>query len=127
MPANVPEGGIWLSTRPADMRKSFDGLAALVRNELGGDVVSGGWFVFADRRRTMMKIIGFGPGGCWIWSQRLEQGLFAVPFGPRGAAAPLSRTDLQALLDGVDFAAVRRRKRYARPRVAGPGKISGIR
>ncbi|MDE0305265.1 MAG: IS66 family insertion sequence element accessory protein TnpB [Albidovulum sp.] len=66
MPANVPEGGIWLATRPADMRKSFDGLAAPVRNELGGDVVSGGWFVFADRRRTMMKIIGFGPGGCWI-------------------------------------------------------------
>ncbi|MDE0113120.1 MAG: IS66 family insertion sequence element accessory protein TnpB [Albidovulum sp.] len=66
MPANVPEGGIWLSTRPADMRKSFDGLVALVRSELGGDVVSGGWFVFADLRRTMMKILGFGPGGCWI-------------------------------------------------------------
>ena len=66
MPANVPEGGIWLSTRPADMRKSFDGLAALVRNELGGDVVSGGWFIFVNRKRTMMKIIGFGPGGCWI-------------------------------------------------------------
>ncbi|MDE0306887.1 MAG: IS66 family insertion sequence element accessory protein TnpB [Albidovulum sp.] len=127
MPANVPEGGIWLATRPADMRKSFDGLAAPVRNELGGDVVSGGWFVFADRRRTMMKILGFGPGGCWIWSQRLEQGLFAVPAGPRGESVPLSRTDFQALLNGVDFAAVRCRKRYARPRVAGPGKISNIR
>ncbi|MDE0532502.1 MAG: IS66 family insertion sequence element accessory protein TnpB [Albidovulum sp.] len=51
MPANVPESGIWLSARPADMRKSLDGLAAPVRNELGGDVVSGGWFVFDDRRR----------------------------------------------------------------------------
>ncbi|MDE0307875.1 MAG: IS66 family insertion sequence element accessory protein TnpB [Albidovulum sp.] len=63
MPANVPDGGIWLSTRPADMRKSFDGLAALARNVLGADIVSGGWFVFADCRRTMMKINGFGPGG----------------------------------------------------------------
>ncbi|MDE0112010.1 MAG: IS66 family insertion sequence element accessory protein TnpB [Albidovulum sp.] len=52
MPANVPEGGIWLSTSPANMRKSFGGLATLVRNEFGGDVFSGGWFVFADRRRS---------------------------------------------------------------------------
>ena len=59
--------------------------------------------------------------------RRLEQGLFAAAFGPRGESVPLSRTDLQALLDGVDFAAVRRRKRNGRPSVTGPGNISGIR
>ena len=78
MLTSVLEGGIWLATAPADMRKSFDGLAGLVRSRLGSDPVSGGWFVFVNRRRTMMKILGFGPGGCWIWSQRLEQGLFAL-------------------------------------------------
>ena len=97
MPASVPEAGIWLSTAPADMRKSFDGLAGLVRNRLGADPASGGWRIFINRRRTMMKILGFGPGGCWIWSQRLEQGHFALPAGPRGASIALSRTDLQAL------------------------------
>ena len=126
MLTSVPEAGIWLSTAPADMRKSFDGLAGLVRNRLGADPASGGWRIFINRRRTMMKILGFGPGGCWIWSQRLERGHFALPAGPRGASIALSRTDLQALLDGVDFAAIRRRKRYARPRVAAPGKNSNI-
>ena len=88
MLTSVPEGGIWLVTAPADMRKSFE----------------------RPRRAA------------GIWSQRLEQGLFALPAGPRGESVSLSRTDLQALLDGVDFAAVRRRKRYARPRIPGPGK-----
>ncbi|MDE0530483.1 MAG: IS66 family insertion sequence element accessory protein TnpB [Albidovulum sp.] len=95
MPANVPEGGIWLATRPADMRKSFDGLAAPVRNELGGDVVSGGWFVFADRRRTMMKIIGFGPGGCWIWAGGSSRGCSRFPpargASPSRCRGPISR------------------------------------
>ena len=58
--------------------------------------------------------------------RRLEQGRFALPAGPRGASVALSRTDLQALLDGIDFAAIRRRKRYARPRVAAPGNSSNI-
>ena len=39
-----PAGGIWLSTQPTDMRKSFDGLSALVRNHLRDDPLSGRWF-----------------------------------------------------------------------------------
>ncbi|MDE0531101.1 MAG: hypothetical protein OXI01_06580 [Albidovulum sp.] len=38
MPASVPEGGIWLATAPPDMRKSFNGLAALVRNDLDDEI-----------------------------------------------------------------------------------------
>ena len=62
---------IWLCTIPTDMRRSFDGLSALVRNELGADPTSGNWFVFVNRRRTMMKVLAFDGDGYWIWSKRL--------------------------------------------------------
>ena len=61
------------------MRKSNDGLAALVRNDLGGDVVSGGWFVFINRRRTTMKILRFGPGGCRIRAGASSRGCSRFP------------------------------------------------
>ena len=69
---------IWLCTIPTDMRRSFDGLSALVRNELGADPTSGNWFVFVNRRRTMMKVLAFDGDGYWIWSKRLEAGQFAT-------------------------------------------------
>ena len=95
MLTNLLEVGIRLSTAPADMRKSFDGLAGLVRNRLGADPASGGWRIFIYRRRAMMKILGFGPGSCRIraggWSRatsRFPPGLGARPSRSRG---PITR------------------------------------
>jgi len=62
----VSRGRIWLCTQPTDMRCSFDGLSARVRRHLGEEPTSGHWFVFLNRRRTMMKILGFETGGYWI-------------------------------------------------------------
>lgn len=109
-----PAGGIWLATAPADMRMSFDGLSALVRNRLGRDPASGAWYVFVNRRRTMMKVLAFDRGGYWIWSKRLERGLFARAVSSR-PAEPMSPFGLLALLEGIDVLASRRRRRYARP------------
>ena len=108
MLTSVPEAGIWLSTAPADMRKSFDGLAGLVRNRLGADPASGGWYIFINRRRTMMKILGFGPGGCWIWSQRPRA-------GPLRASRRASGGVHRALADRSPGAAGRRRLRRDPP------------
>ena len=60
MPANHPEGGIRLSTAPADMRKSFDGIAGLVRNPLGVDPASGGCRIRAGA--SSRAISRFPPG-----------------------------------------------------------------
>lgn len=108
-----PEGGVWLATRPADMRRSFDGLYAQVKAHLHEDPASGRWYVFVNRRRTMLKILGYEQGGFWIWAKRLEQGLFA-PVVCDGVSKALSRTEFLAFLDGVDVAVVRRRKRWVR-------------
>ncbi len=113
-----PRGGIWLSTDPADMRRSFDGLCALVSGHLGCNPADGRWYVFVNRRRTIVKVLGFERGGFFIWSKRLEQGLFAPPPASGHAALALSSTELMALIDGIDVTVRRRRKRYGGPRVA---------
>ena len=82
---------IWLCTQPTDMRCSFDGLSARVRRYLGEDPTSGHWFVFINRRRTMIKILGFDTGGYWIWSKRLEQGEFALGRGAKEMKRELNR------------------------------------
>jgi transposase len=53
-----PAVRIWLSTRPADLRKSFDGLAALVRDGLRGDPLSGDIFVFRNKSADRIKLQG---------------------------------------------------------------------
>lgn len=109
-----PAGGVWLSTQPTDMRKSFDGLSALVRNHLGDDPLSGRWFVFINRKRTILKILGFEAGGFWVWGKRLDEGLYASWGSPGVRKTALSRTELLALLDGLDMKVVRRRKRWVK-------------
>lgn len=117
-----PEGRVrvWLYARPTDMRKQFDGLAALARNQLHEDPMSGQAFVFINRRRTYMKVLYFEQGGYCLWCKRLEQGQFNYRAG-RGDKQLLSWTDLKLLLDGVEVQKSRQFKRYRRPSDAASG------
>ena len=94
------------------MRRSFDGLSAQVRNELGADPTSGNWFVFVNRRRTMIKVLAFDGDGYWIWSKRLEAGRFAPRGATRSGKVLLGRRTLLALIEGTDIEVKRQRKRY---------------
>ena len=69
---------IWLCTIPTDMRKSYNGLSALVKNALQGNPLSGELFVFVNRRQNQMKVLYFDRSGYCIWSKKLEQGQFVV-------------------------------------------------
>lgn len=104
---------IWLCTEPSDMRKSFDGLSALVRHRLELDPLSGHCFVFVNRRKTQMKILYFDQTGYCIWSKRLEQGQFVVRPAPDGKRC-LNWTQLKLLLDGIEVKNYRQYKRYRR-------------
>ena len=114
MPVPAAERRIRLCVAPTDMRRSFDGLAALARNHLGGDPADGSWFVYVNRRRTTVKVLSFDGGCCWVWSKRLEAGRFADPGVRGGRKRALDRTALLALLEGVDMVVTGRRKRYRR-------------
>ena len=94
------------------MRRSFDGLSALVRNHLGGDPTSGEWFAFINRRRTQIKMLVFEEGGYALWSKRLEAGQFGFLAETGSPKRALSRMEFLALLEGVDLVVKRQRKRY---------------
>lgn len=96
------------------MRRSFDGLSALVRQALEEDPLSGHWFAFINRRQTQIKVLAFEDGGYCLWSKRLEEGQFA-PCGPAATVKrALCHTEFLALLEGVDMVIKRQRKRYKR-------------
>ena len=112
---------ILVCTKPADMRRSFDGLAALVREHLGADPLSGHLFVFRNKRGDRVKLLYWNEDGYAIWYKRLEEGVFAFPdaASPRGLSVgehglQMRAADLAMLLDGVDLASVKRGKRFER-------------
>jgi transposase len=112
-----PAVRIFLCTAPADLRKSFDGLAALVRQFLGADPLSGHLFVFRNKSGDRLKLLFWDRDGLVIYYKRLEEGTFVFPDGD-GHGVEVRSADLAMLLDGVDLDSVRRRKRYRRSQPA---------
>jgi len=97
------------------MRKGFDSLAALVREHLGHDPLSGHLFLFVGRHRDRIKILYWDRDGFALWYKRLEEGTFRLPPAKRcGASVELSASELAMLLAGIDLTSIKRRKRFAR-------------
>ncbi len=92
------------------MRKSFDGLSALVRQFLAQDPLSGHCFVFVNRRATQMKVIYWDRTGYCLWAKRLERGQFW--HWQRPPEAEMDWTGLKLLLEGIE--GTRKRRRYRR-------------
>lgn len=104
---------IYLYSKPTDMRKSFDGLAGLVINQLAKDPIRDGMFVFVNRRRDRLKLLLWDRHGFWLLYKRLEQGRFQLPTTDlRDTAASIDISELSLMIEGIDLASVRRRKRY---------------
>jgi transposase len=110
---------IFLCSQPADMRRSFDGLAQLVREFLGADPLSGHLFVFRNKRADRVKLLYWDSDGLAIWYKRLEEGTFRFPAATgAGHGVEMRAAELTMLLDGVDLGSVKRQKRYRRPAAA---------
>jgi transposase len=106
---------IYLCTSPADMRKGFDTLAALVREHLGYDPLSGHLFLFVGRDRDRMKILYWDSDGFALWYKRLEEGTFRLPSPKsKGTSVELKASELAMLLAGIDLTSIKRRKRFTR-------------
>ena len=100
---------IFIGSTPIDMRKSIDGLHAIVKDELGEDPYSGHLFVFVSRRCDRVKILLFDRGGFVLVYKRLERGQFKLPhMDPSTMAIEIDATQLTMLLDGIDVGRVRR-------------------
>jgi transposase len=106
---------VWLAAGPTDMRKGFDGLAALVQTTLSRDPFSGHVFVFRGRRGGLVKLLWWDGDGLCLLAKRLERGRFVWPRTEQGTAV-LTPAQLSMLLEGVDW---RRPVRTGRPELAG--------
>jgi len=73
-------------------------------------------FVFASRRRDRVKILYWDRDGFAVWSKRLEEGTYAVPFveNTEERRREITAQELGALLSGIDLNQAQRRKRYQR-------------
>ena len=95
---------VYAFAAPVDMRKGFDGLAALVREELGRDPTSGALYLFVSRNRIRAKVLMWDGTGLCLYAKRLEEGRFA-PLWRReqDGEVVLSMSELALYLEGGEI------------------------
>jgi transposase len=109
-----PATHIYLGVDAIDMRKGFNGLHGLVRDQLGQDPLSGHLFLFANRSRTRIKALVWDGSGLWVCTKRLEKGRFAWPVGRTGPSITMRAEELAMLINGLDFAQAKGRRNWLR-------------
>lgn len=117
----APSVRIFVSTKPVDMRRSFDGLFELVQSTINQDPYTGHIFLFRSRRGNVIKALWWDLDGWAIFAKRLEVGIFRFPdvrfVDGRYEPVEIERSDLLMLLEGIDADSVKRLKRYRKPKL----------
>jgi transposase len=104
---------IYLAAGSTDMRKGFEGLYGLVRDQLGLDPLSGHLCLFCNKGRNRLKVLYWDGSGLWICAKRLERGRFSWPSdGEDSVRVTLSQEELSLLLGGIDLTRTRRKNWY---------------
>lgn len=108
---------ILLYNESADLRRGFDGLAALVENAMGENPLSGHLYMFLNRRRNRIKLLYWAVDGYALWYKRLEKGTFELPrsTSPEANHLEITASQLALILEGIELSSVRRRRRYQLP------------
>jgi transposase len=106
---------IYVAVEAVDMRKGFDGLYGLVRDELGQDPLSGHVFLFSNRTHTRLKALVWDGSGLWVCAKRLEKGRFRWPGADTQQRSVTMRAEeLAMLVNGLDLKHTEPRKWYRR-------------
>jgi transposase len=110
-----PATRIYLAAEAIDMRKGFEGLHGLVRDQLQLDPLSGHIFLFSNVPRNRLKLLFWDGSGLWVCAKRLEKGRFSWPQAVSGQTrVVLSHEELALLLGGIDLAGSKRRAWFRR-------------
>jgi len=120
-----PAFRIYIHAEPIDMRKSFDALFGIVKNEFSMDVRAGGLFLFINLRRNRIKLMYWDTDGLAIWMKRLERGSLQHPQPKDNSKhVVMDATELNLLLSGIELSSVKKRKRYVAPELEASSKTS---
>ena len=95
-----------------DMRKGFDSLCGLVRNEFKMDPLSGDVFIFLSRSKNRIKLLQWQGDGFAIYYKRLEKGTFEIPKNSSSSTVLLSSQQLLLIMEGIQLSSVKKRVRY---------------
>jgi transposase len=100
-----PSVTISVCAEPVDMRKQFDGLAAIVGDQLGEDPLSGHLYVFFNRNANRLKVLWWDRGGYALLYKRLERGRFVFPKRVKAGARSVrvDAGELAPILEGIDL------------------------
>lgn len=109
-----PATRIYLAVDAIDMRKGFNGLYGLVRDQLGQDPLSGHLFLFINRSRTRIKALVWDGSGLWVCAKKLEKGRFAWPSAPEVGGIVMRPEELAMLINGLDFTQAKSRRNWFR-------------
>jgi transposase len=94
---------VYLACGSTDMRKSIDGLAAIVQQSFLLDPFSTSLFVFCNKDCNKLKILQWQLNGFWLYYRRLEKGRFQWPKGSRPSPLTIGQRELNWLLDGLSL------------------------
>jgi transposase len=103
---------IYVAVEAVDMRKGFEGLYGLVRDQLGADPLSGYLFLFSNRTRTRLKALVWDGSGLWVCAKRLEKGRFRWPEAEGRDSVTMRSEELAMLVNGLDLKQTRQRNWY---------------
>ena len=93
---------VWAYASPVDMRKSYEGLSAIVRNELRRDIMDGELYLFTNARRSRAKVLHFDGTGLGLYMKRLDKGLFAKLWRTGGQSVlPMTMSELALFIEGA--------------------------
>ena len=130
MPSSVR---VYVAAQPTDLRKSFDGLSALVAQMFGQDPLCGHLFVFRNRRGNQIRVLFWDRTGYCILGKKLARGCFHLACEvPAGAThIEVEAAELSLMLEGIDLSDAARRKRWRavkgtsdQPMSSVPGRLS---
>jgi transposase len=94
----TPQSRIFLAVQPVDFRKGIDGLAALCRQRLGENPLTGAVYVFRNRTGTTLKLLLYDGQGFWLCTKRLSHGRFHWWPTTATSSVMLSARELSILL-----------------------------
>lgn len=109
-----PATKIYVGVEAVDMRKGFDGLFGLVRDQLKQDPLSGHLFLFTNRHKTRLKALVWDGSGLWVCAKRLEKGRFHWPAAAETGSVTMRPEELAMLVNGLDLTVARPRRGWYR-------------
>lgn len=98
----TPHQRLLLAIEPADFRRGIDGLAAICKQKLNLDPLSGIVFAFSNRKKTAVKLLIYDTNGFWLCMKRFSSGKLAWWPTEKQASIEIQAEALSVLLSQGD-------------------------